>query len=131
MFKKKYSLAAVAVAAVIGCMVGQTAKQDGESTTAAAQNEGPTRALDDQDVYYPGTENLAPDEMRVIACGTGMPNGGHGHGHGHGHATRNTQHGSRNTDHGTRNTEYGLGNKGNDVGVDRRRAETAAFRFRY
>ncbi len=25
------------------------------------------------DVYYPGTEALAPDEMRVIACGTGMP----------------------------------------------------------
>ena len=25
------------------------------------------------DVYYPGTEQLQPDEMRVIACGTGMP----------------------------------------------------------
>ena len=25
------------------------------------------------DVYYPNTEDLAPDEMRVIACGTGMP----------------------------------------------------------
>ena len=25
------------------------------------------------DAYYPGTETLAPDEMRVIACGTGMP----------------------------------------------------------
>lgn len=24
-------------------------------------------------VYYPGTEELAPDEMRVIACGTGLP----------------------------------------------------------
>ncbi|MBW2629815.1 MAG: MBL fold metallo-hydrolase, partial [Deltaproteobacteria bacterium] len=24
------------------------------------------------DVYYPGTENLAPDEMRVVALGTGM-----------------------------------------------------------
>ena len=24
--------------------------------------------------YYPGTEELAPDEMRVIALGTGMPN---------------------------------------------------------
>ncbi len=30
--------------------------------------------LSEQDVYYPGTEALAPDEMRVIACGTGMPN---------------------------------------------------------
>jgi ribonuclease Z len=25
------------------------------------------------DTYYPNTEDLAPDEMRVIACGTGMP----------------------------------------------------------
>ena len=34
----------------------------------------PVKALEDRDVYYPGTENLAPDEMRVTACGTGMPN---------------------------------------------------------
>ncbi len=27
-----------------------------------------------RDVYYPGTEELAPDEMRVVALGTGMPN---------------------------------------------------------
>ena len=27
----------------------------------------------DRDVYYPNSEALAPDEMRVIACGTGMP----------------------------------------------------------
>ena len=26
------------------------------------------------DVYYPGTEELAPNEMRVVALGTGMPN---------------------------------------------------------
>ncbi len=26
-----------------------------------------------RDVYYPNTEDLDPDEMRVIACGTGMP----------------------------------------------------------
>lgn len=26
-----------------------------------------------RDVYYPNSEDLAPDEMRVIACGTGMP----------------------------------------------------------
>jgi ribonuclease Z len=34
----------------------------------------PTRALPERDAYFPGTEELAPDEMRVIACGTGMPN---------------------------------------------------------
>ena len=32
-----------------------------------------TRPYPVHDVYYPGTEALAPDEMRVIACGTGMP----------------------------------------------------------
>jgi hypothetical protein len=34
----------------------------------------PVEPLEDRDVYYPGTEALAPDEMRVTACGTGMPN---------------------------------------------------------
>ena len=34
----------------------------------------PVKTLSDQDVYYPGTEDLAPNEMRVVACGTGMPN---------------------------------------------------------
>jgi ribonuclease Z len=32
----------------------------------------PTKARP-RDTYYPNTEDLAPDEMRVIACGTGMP----------------------------------------------------------
>ncbi len=26
-----------------------------------------------RDMYFPGTEELAADEMRVISCGTGMP----------------------------------------------------------
>jgi hypothetical protein len=33
----------------------------------------PTKPSSNRDVYYPGTEELAADEMRVIACGTGMP----------------------------------------------------------
>jgi ribonuclease Z len=33
----------------------------------------PTKALQERDTYFPGTEDLAPDEMRIIACGTGMP----------------------------------------------------------
>jgi ribonuclease Z len=33
----------------------------------------PTKPNPTFDVYYPGTEALAPDEMRVIACGSGMP----------------------------------------------------------
>ncbi len=34
----------------------------------------PVKALSDRDVYYPGSEALKPDEMRVVALGTGMPN---------------------------------------------------------
>ncbi len=33
----------------------------------------PTEPYPKHGVYYPGTEALKPDEMRVIACGTGMP----------------------------------------------------------
>ncbi len=44
---------------------------------AAAQDNiakySPTEPYPSHDVYYPGTEALGADEMRVIACGTGMP----------------------------------------------------------
>ncbi len=33
----------------------------------------PTGTAPDRYVYYPGTEALAEDEIRIIACGTGMP----------------------------------------------------------
>jgi len=33
----------------------------------------PTEPSPTMGVYYPGTEALKPDEMRVIACGSGMP----------------------------------------------------------
>jgi len=33
----------------------------------------PTGVAPDRYVFYPGTEALAKDEIRVIACGTGMP----------------------------------------------------------
>ena len=45
--------------------------RSGESAVVAQTS--PTGAVDDRDVYYPGTEELAPDEMRVVALGTGMP----------------------------------------------------------
>jgi len=31
------------------------------------------KAEDKREIYFPNTEELAPDEMRLIACGTGMP----------------------------------------------------------
>jgi len=42
--------------------------------SAPEENPSAVQAINDRDVYYPGTETLAPDEMRVVACGTGMPN---------------------------------------------------------
>ncbi len=35
--------------------------------------KSPTKAAPDRYVYYPGTEDLASDEIRLIALGTGMP----------------------------------------------------------
>jgi ribonuclease Z len=43
-----------------------------ESPTKDAPLVSPTAARE-RDTYYPNSEDLAPDEMRVIACGTGMP----------------------------------------------------------
>ncbi len=42
--------------------------------SASVAEPSPVRALSERDVYYPGSEDLGPDEMRVVACGTGMPN---------------------------------------------------------
>jgi ribonuclease Z len=40
---------------------------------SVAQEISPTEPLADRETYYPTTEGIEPDEMRVIACGTGMP----------------------------------------------------------
>jgi hypothetical protein len=51
--------------------VGVSPAQAEDEPTADAPS--PVTATADRGVYYPGTEALAPDEMRVIACGSGMP----------------------------------------------------------
>ena len=33
----------------------------------------PTKAYPDREIYYPGTEPLGPDEIRMVSLGTGMP----------------------------------------------------------
>ena len=46
------------------------------ATAQAGQQQqliDPTEAMVDRDAYYPGTEELGPEEMRIISCGTGMP----------------------------------------------------------
>jgi ribonuclease Z len=77
-------LAALASLAYYQGRIDQASGEDGSllvgTAMAAAQKltpvkgSSPTRALPDRDSYFPGTEALSPDEMRIIACGTGMPN---------------------------------------------------------
>ena len=49
-----------------------------DAEAAGGQVQTPLAAAPDRYVYYPGTEDLGPDEMRVVACGTGMPAARHG-----------------------------------------------------
>ncbi len=45
------------------------------ANNSVSKNEDLIRSqILDSNVYYPGTEELAPDEMRIVALGTGMPN---------------------------------------------------------
>ena len=43
------------------------------AVAAGGKVQGPNAVAPDRYVYYPGTEVLAKNEIRVIACGTGMP----------------------------------------------------------
>ena len=40
---------------------------------AGGKVTSPTGTAPDRYVYYPGSEELGADEIRVVACGTGMP----------------------------------------------------------
>ena len=72
---------AMAVGYLLGIHHGQSGEELALIQDARAQQSGatprsewsPTKPYPQHDVYYPGTEELKPDEMRVIACGTGMP----------------------------------------------------------
>ena len=83
-----FALSVVIVAVVCSYLIGHRDGATGTYRSLAAEataSELPasqqqdavewsrTRAYPRHDVYYPGTEPLAPNEMRVIACGTGMP----------------------------------------------------------
>ena len=71
--KTKLLLVVIAcVAALVGYLIGNI---DAPEAVAAKKKPtvSPTGKLPDPNVYFPGTEALAPDEMRVVSCGTGMP----------------------------------------------------------
>jgi ribonuclease Z len=64
-----------------GMIDGQSGEELALVATAEAKKQdsmapnqwSPTKPYPKHNVYYPGTEELKPDEMRVIALGTGMP----------------------------------------------------------
>ena len=67
---------------ILGCTQEERAKQaEARAAQDAAVSDdaasapaiSPVKARSERDTYYPNTEDLAPDEMRVVACGTGMP----------------------------------------------------------
>ena len=68
----------VGAGALLGAFLAQFGSLVPESVAEAASSNvqaerpSPVEARE-RDVYYPNSEDLAPDEMRVIACGTGMP----------------------------------------------------------
>ena len=64
----------------LGYLLGSTGTRFEQDVHAQSQDAGdsepkvsPVKARMPRETYYPNTEDLAPDEMRVIACGTGMP----------------------------------------------------------
>ena len=61
-------IAAVCTVAALPLLAAQSIAQGDDPKPWSPTEPYPVRT-----VYYPGTEALAPDEMRVVACGTGMP----------------------------------------------------------
>ncbi len=59
---------------LIGYNDGVGGQEPAIAKSAVAAPTSPTGIVDDRDVYYPGTEAIASDEMRIVALGTGMPN---------------------------------------------------------
>jgi len=62
---------------LLGYSDGSSGRQTAVMNEAVAQeataNWSPTGVYPEHEVYFPGTEALGPDEIRVIACGSGMP----------------------------------------------------------
>jgi ribonuclease Z len=63
-----------AVGLIVGLIVAhpQLSLLPTASAESGDEEVSPVKARE-REAYYPNSEDLAPDEMRVIACGTGMP----------------------------------------------------------
>ena len=60
---------AVVVVALLAFGVIQT----NPAGAAGGQVKSPNEVAPDRYIYYPGTEVLAKDEIRLITCGSGLP----------------------------------------------------------
>ena len=68
------TLLLLAIGAVVGIAIMQSLNHPGnEAEAAGGRVKSPTGTAPERYSYYPGTEELGPDEIRLIACGTGMP----------------------------------------------------------
>lgn len=74
---KIYSLSLILFVFAAGLALGTHFGSGGLNVAEAEQSApaaSPVKRLAVQPTFAPGTEDLKPDEMRVFACGTGMPN---------------------------------------------------------
>ena len=74
--KNSTAITAITLAAIVtGAAIYLIGYGDGSSgrDPAVMNQASAAGASTEFDVYYPGTEELAPDEMRIVALGTGMP----------------------------------------------------------
>ena len=65
---RSYGLAAVAVFGFVAALIAVSAAE-----AAGGAVTDPKGTAPDRYVYYPGTEALKAEEIRVIACGTDRP----------------------------------------------------------
>ena len=72
-----FGIALVAIGIIIGASVSidhaELPSMSPVANAAGGKVESPTEAAPDRYVYYPGTEELKRDEIRVVCCGSGMP----------------------------------------------------------
>ena len=67
------ALALTFAAMTVGYFMGVSFHEPQVAQAAGGKVKSPVGTAPDRYVYYPGTEALGKEEIRIIACGTGMP----------------------------------------------------------